>query len=152
MQGLLCEVFLLYLVLLSLFTYIFYTVLCLSDRPHFSLFQGLDLLRRVSSLREEAQWLETEGLQKVKSAVAGLEAEGCRAFKGSHISFPHVFHPTPPKNATIPKLPPFPSCPSGAQKELHLRSLLLWLRRVNWHQRLPSELFHKLWRWPFPPT
>ena len=47
----------------------------LCDRP-FSLFQWLDLLRWASILREEAQWLEAEGLQKVQVALAGSEAEG----------------------------------------------------------------------------
>ena len=37
------------------------------DRPHFLFFslQGLNLLRKASALREEAQKLEVEGLQKL---------------------------------------------------------------------------------------
>ena len=36
-------------------------------------FQSLDLLKRASSLGEEAQRLETEGLGKIDAAVVGLE-------------------------------------------------------------------------------
>ena len=64
------------LVLLSLsdFTVLWLSLAFVTDP--FSLFQGLHLLRQASLLREEAQQLEVEGLQKVELAVAGSEAEG----------------------------------------------------------------------------
>ena len=67
----------------------------LCDRP-FSLLQMLHLLRQVSLLREEAQELEVEGLQKVELAVAGLEAEWfVWGPEGSFITFLHVLYPIP---------------------------------------------------------
>ena len=79
----------------------------------FFLFQGLDLLQRASSLREEVQQLETEGLQKIESAVAGLEVEGLYRLLSEAISHspmssippqPKRCHHTP--TATISKLSP----------------------------------------------
>ena len=71
----------------------------LCDRPHFFLFfQSLDLLKRASSLGEEAQWLETEGLRKIESAVAGSEAEGLYGLlRGAMSHSPMSSIPPPPK-------------------------------------------------------
>ena len=78
-----------------------------------SSFQGLDLLKQVSLLWEEAQQLQTEGLQKIESAVAGLEAEGLyRLLRGAVSHSPVFSTPPQPKNtamaptATISHLPP----------------------------------------------
>ena len=89
------------LVLLSLSNYSF-TVLWLSlafvTGPLFSFSQGLGLLRWVSSLWEEAQQLEIEGLQKIQLAVAGLEAEGLYSLlKGAIPYSPMSSIPPPPK-------------------------------------------------------
>ena len=79
-------------------------------------FQGLDLLKRVSSPREEAQRLETEGLGKIKAAVAGSEAEGLYGLLMGAISYSSI--PPPPKrpchtpSATISK--PSPQEPEEA--------------------------------------
>ena len=89
-------------------------VLCLSltsvTDPIFFLFQGLDMLRRVSALKEEAQQLESKGLCKIETAVAGSEAEGLyRLLRGvtshSPISSPPKKHCHTPA-VTISKLPP----------------------------------------------
>ena len=65
-----------------LFLFIFYPVFLFPF-----IFQGLVLLKRASSLQEEAhrieveaQHLETEGLGKMEAAVAGSEAEGFMGF------------------------------------------------------------------------
>ena len=61
-------------------------------------FQGLNLLKRASTLRKEAQQLESEGLQKIESALAGSEVEGFyRLLRGaiSHSSISSI--PPPPK-------------------------------------------------------
>ena len=107
----------------------------LCDRPHLSLFQGLHLLRRVSSLREEAQQLETEGLWKIELAVAGSEGEGLyRLLRGAVSHSPMSSIPSPPKNcchvptANISKPPPHeaeetvPEVPAPAVKEVELAS------------------------------
>ena len=86
----------------------------------FFIFQGLDLLKRVGSLWEdahklemEAQCLEAEGLEKMEALVAGSEAEGFYGLlRGamSHSSVSPV--PTPHKkvchtpSTTISHLPP----------------------------------------------
>ena len=71
--------------------------------PVFLFFQGLGLLKRVSSLKEEAhqleeeaQHLEMEGLGKVEVAVAGSEVEGFYRFLRGAIAHPHIFSPTSP--------------------------------------------------------
>ena len=75
-------------------------------------FQGLDLLKRTSSLREDAQKLETEGLRKIDAAVAGLEVEGLyRLLRGAISQSSISYIPPPPKrpchtpSATISKPP-----------------------------------------------
>ena len=86
----------------------------LCDKPHFSLFQSLDLLERVSLLREEVYQLETEGLQKIELAVAGLEVEGLYGLlRGAVSHSPMSSIPPLPKNATSLQPPPFPIHPSG---------------------------------------
>ena len=104
----------------------------------FSLFQELDLLKWASVLREEEQQLEVEGLQKVKLAVAGSEAEGLyRLLMGavSHSSMssapplPKRCHHAP--TATVSK-PPIRS-----PKELNPKPPLLWLSGLDWCQRPP---------------
>ena len=64
-------------------------------------------------LREEAQWLETEGLEKIELAMAGLEAECLyRLLRGAISHSPISSIPPPPKRAhhtpsiTISKPPP----------------------------------------------
>ena len=115
---LLCEVFSPFL-LLTFFS----LCLCFSQSLHLSsvllidlisLFfslQGLNLLKKVSAFKEEAQKLEAEGLQKIQLAVVGSEAEGFYwLLKGavSHTSsssaLPH------PKNAILSQPPLSPSC------------------------------------------
>ena len=76
-------------------------------------FQGLDLLKRLSFLREEAQRLETEGLRKIDAVVAGSETEGLYGLLRvaiSHSSTSSIL--SPPKrphhtlSTTISKPPP----------------------------------------------
>ena len=71
------------------------------------------MLKRASAVREEAQWLEAEGLQKIESAVVGSEAEdfyGLLRGAASHTSIssilppPKKCHPAP--TATISQSPP----------------------------------------------
>ena len=76
-------------------------------------FQGLHLLHWARLLWEEAQHLETEGLQKVQLAVAGSEAEGSyRLLRGALSHYPMSTAQPPTKRhyqaptATISKLPP----------------------------------------------
>ena len=85
----------------------------LCNRPHFSLFQGLYLLKHACLLREEVQQLETEGLQKIESAVSGSEVEGLYGLlRGAVSHSPMSSIPLPPKKhhhaptATISKLLP----------------------------------------------
>ena len=80
--GLLLEVSL--LSSLSLLLLVWLSTSLYIPTPVFSfIFQGLDLLKRAGSMREEAhrlemeaQCLETEGLEKMKVVVAGSEAKG----------------------------------------------------------------------------
>ena len=66
------------------------------DKFHF--FQGLDLLNRASLLREKVQHLETEGLEKIKVAVAGSEAEGLYGpLTGAMLHSSMSFGPSQPK-------------------------------------------------------
>ena len=61
--------------------------------------------------------METEGLQKIELAVAGSRGgESVWPLEGSHITFPNVLHPTPPKNATMLPPPPYPIHPPGVQR------------------------------------
>ena len=77
----------------------------------------------MSSLRQEVQQLETEGLQKIKLAVAGLEAEGLhRLLRGTICLSPCPWPHPHPKNAAMLQLPPFLSCPLRSLNELHLVS------------------------------
>ena len=83
----------------------------LCDGSHF--FQGLDLLKRVGVLREEAQHLEMEGLGKNRGGSGRIGGRrSVQALEGSHIIFPCVLYPTPPtkchhtQSATISKPPP----------------------------------------------
>ena len=83
-------------------------------------FQGLGLLKRVSSLKEEAhqleekaQHLQMEGLEKVEVAVAGSEVEGFyKLLRGAIAHHPISSAPPPPKKAhhtpstTVSHLPP----------------------------------------------
>ena len=77
-QGLLSQVFLFAWYCLAFLNVLFIVLwLRLAFVTDLSLlFQGLHLLQSASLLREEAHWLEAEGLQKVKMAGAGFEAEG----------------------------------------------------------------------------
>ena len=68
------------------------------------------------------------------------------ALEGSCIPYPHFLHPTPTKNAIMSQLPLYPSHPLRNLKKLYLKLPFLW------HQRLPPQLGHKLWRWPSLPT
>ena len=86
----------------------------------FLFLQGLRLLRCVSSLCEEAQWLEaeaqhleTKGLEKLEMAVAGSEVEGFyRLLRGAMLHSSVSSAQPPPKkvchspSATISHLPP----------------------------------------------
>ena len=66
--------------------------------PTFYLPQGLNLLKRASTLWKEAQQLESEGLQKIVSAVAGSEAgDFYRLLRGAVSHTPISSIPTPPK-------------------------------------------------------
>ena len=119
----------------------------------FFFFQGLDLLKRASVLREEAQQLEMEGLGKIEVAVAGSEAEGLYGLWRGVISHsPMSYAPPPPKNTATPQLPPSPSHPLGSPRKLHLKLLLLPSEKWNWYQKSPPQLYHKLWRWLSLPT
>ena len=114
-QGLLSQVFLFAGYCLAFLTVPF-IVLWLSlafVTDPFLLFQGLHLLWHASLLREEAQWLEAEGLQKVKMAVAGSEAEHLYGLmRGALLHSSMSSAPPPPKRChqapttTICKLPP----------------------------------------------
>ena len=94
--------------------------------PVFSfIFQGLDLLKRAGSLREEAhrleveaQHLETEGLGKMEVAVAGSEAEGFLwASEGSNVTFLHIPSPTSSQeNLPHPICHHLPSIPLGIHR------------------------------------
>ena len=65
------------------------------------------MLKRVSSLKEEAHWLEEEaqclemaGLGKIEVAVAGLEVEGLYRLLMGAISYPSISSvPPPPKKS-----------------------------------------------------
>ena len=61
------------------------------------IFQGLDLMKRASSLQEEAcrlevgvQCLETEGLGKMEAAVADSEMEGFYGLLRGAVSHPSI--------------------------------------------------------------
>ena len=82
-------------------------------------FQGLGMLKRVSSLKEEAcrleeeaQHLEMEGLGKVEVAVAGLEVEGFYGLLRGAIAHSSISSAPPLKkahhisSATVSHLPP----------------------------------------------
>ena len=82
------------------------------DRP-ISPFQGLHLLCQASTLREEAQCLETAGLQKVEMVVAGSKAEGLyRLLRGALSHSPRSMAQPPTKRChqapttTVSKPPP----------------------------------------------
>ena len=99
----------------------------LYDKFPFPLFQGLDLLKWASTLRERAQQLETEGLGKIEVAVAGSEAEGPYGFLRRAISHsPVSFIPSPLKNLATPYLLPSPNHPIRSLKKLYLKLLLWW--------------------------
>ena len=118
----------------------------LCDGSHF--FQALDLLKRASVLRGEAQWLEMEGLGKIEAAVSGSEAEGLyEPLRGAISHSLMSYTPSHPKNATTPELPPSLSHPLRSLRELHLKFPLLQLEKLNWHQKSPPQLYHKLWKW-----
>ena len=125
----------------------------LCDRSPFFPFQGLDLLKWASLLREEVRQLEMEGLQKIKLAVAGSEAEGLYGLlRGaiSHSSCPPS-HPNPTQNTTmlhhttISHLPPQES--RGAEPEASVPVV----GGVGLALKAPLQLFLKLQRWPSPP-
>ena len=94
------------------FSQCLYLNLMLMLDPIFSLLWGLNLLKRASTLWKEAQQLKSEGLQKIESAVAGLEVvDFYRLLRGtvSHTPIssipPHLkCHHAP--TATVSKLPP----------------------------------------------
>ena len=123
------------LVIAQLFTYIF-SVLYLS-----------------LTLLTDPMQLDMEGLQKIESAVAGLEVEGLYGLLRGAISYSLVSSIPPQlKNATTPHVPPSPSHPLKSLKKLHLKLLLLQLEKMNWHWKFPLQLYHKLWRWLSLPT
>ena len=108
-------------------------------------FQGLNLLKRASDLRKEAQQLESEGLQKIESAVAGSEAEDFYGLLRGAISHTPISSvPPPPKNAILPQLPLSPSHPLRSLKRWHLKSLILLTVRQSWHWKPPLQLSHDL--------
>ena len=85
-------------------------------------FQGLDLLKRASSLTEKAQQLENEGLEKIEVAVAGSEVEGLYGLlRGAISHFPLSSGPPPPKRTghtpTTTISHPLPQEPKGAVPE-----------------------------------
>ena len=92
----------------------------MTDKFHF--FQGLDLLKTDSLLREEAKHLQTEGLEKIEVAVAGSEAEGLYGLLRGTISHSSMScGPTLPRRAhhtpiTTISHPP-PQEPKGAVPE-----------------------------------
>ena len=98
----------------------FYSCILLS----IDFFQGLDLSKRASSLKEEAhqleveaQHLEAEGLGKVEAVVAALDVEGFYEILKGATACPSLSSvPPPSKNLTISHPPPFPSNPSGAYR------------------------------------
>ena len=97
----------------------------LYDKFHF--FQDLDLLKRASWLREEAQQLETKQFGKIIVAVAGSEAEGLyRLLRGAISHSPISSAPSPPKDLTIPHLPLSPNHPLRSQKKWYLMLRFLW--------------------------
>ena len=125
----------------------------LCDRPHFHFFQGLDLLRRASSLKEEVQQLETEGLLKIELAVEGSEAEGLyRLLRAALSHSPMSSIPHPPAKCCHTPSTTISKSPLRSLKKLHMKPPLLWLEGSNWHQKLPPQLYPKLWRWPSLPT
>ena len=112
-RGLLLEV--------SLFcSLLFFPCGFLHSYPVFFIFQGLDLLKRVGSLWEEAhklemeaQHLKVEGLEKIEESVAGSEVEGFYGLLRGAMSHSSISPAPPPhKNvchtlsATISHLPP----------------------------------------------
>ena len=116
-QGLLLEVGLLspFFIWLSIPLYILTPVFLFPF-----IFQGWVLLKRTSSLWEEAcrieveaQHLETEGLGKMEVAVAGSEAEDFYGLLRGVVSHPSTSSASPPHkkvchtlSTTIPHLPP----------------------------------------------
>ena len=83
----------------------------LYDMFHFS---GFGSTEKGSSLRKDAQQLETEGLRKIEVAVAGLEAEGLYEILRGAISHSPVSSIPPTQNLATPHLPPSPNHPPGA--------------------------------------
>ena len=112
--GLLSQVFLCFILLsFSDFSFVVLGLSLAFVTDSFSLFQGLHLLWQASVLREEAQQLEVEGLQKVELAVAGLEAEGLYGLLRGVLSHSSMSSASPPPKkcnqaptATVSKLPP----------------------------------------------
>ena len=96
-------------------------------------FQGLGLLKRVSSLKEEAcqleeeaQCLETEGLAKVEVAVAGSEVEGFyRLLRGAIAHTPYLQPHLPLRKLTMPHPPLSPVHPLRSLQVSHLKPLSL---------------------------
>ena len=89
------------------------------------IFQGLDLLKRASSLREEAcrlkaeaQHLETKGLGKMEVVVAGLRGRRFLwASEGNNVTLLHIFHPTSPQESLpYPIHHHLPYAPSGVHR------------------------------------
>ena len=106
------------------------------DRPHFLVFQGLNLLRKASALREEAQKLEMEGIQKIELAVVGSEVDGFYGvLKGavSHTSSSSALPPSK-KCHSAPTAIVFQLPPQEPEK-VELKSLLLQQKERSRHQR-----------------
>ena len=117
-QGLLHEVFLFYLVLLSLFTYFFSMVLYLSltfviDLMSLLLFSGSQFVNEGKPFEGGGSVTRNRGATKIESAVEGSEVQGLyKLLRGAVSNSPMSSYPTPPKKhhhiptATISKVHP----------------------------------------------
>ena len=91
------------------------------------------MLKRVSSLKEEAhqleeevQCLETEGLGKVEAVVADSEVEGFYRLLRGAIAHPPFLQPhLPLRKLAMPHLPLSPICPLRSLQVSHLKPLSL---------------------------
>ena len=119
-KGLLSQVF-----LVALYCLVFYSLTFLTILIYFMakltfvtypslLFQGLHLFHWASLMQEEAQCMETEGLQKVEMAVAGLEAEGLYGIL--RVALSHS-----PMSTTQPPTKRHCQAPTATISKLHLQ-------------------------------
>ena len=94
---------------------------------------------------------ESDGWEKIRAAVAGLEAEGLYGLLRETLLIPpcpmsHLY----PKNAATPRPPPFPNHSLRSLRK-YLKPLLLLGTEQFWHQRSPLQPHHQLWRRLSPP-